>query len=109
MKTPAKRRRAEPFVPPEDEDEGFDGPAVLVLTDRELQVDVHLADHFEPLDGRTHWYGRVTGTPEVTAAKSAGATTVGIRIGDRVANAHMAEFDAWGNVALRGVGAPPYA
>ena len=102
-------KRSEPFVPPADEDEGFDGPAVLVLADRELDVDVHLADHFEPLDGRTHWYGRVTRTPEVAAAKTAGATTVGLRIGDHVAEAHLAEFDAWGNVALRGVGAPPYA
>lgn len=104
-----RRRRPEPFVPPEDEDEGFQGAAVLVLGDTHLDVDVHLADHFEPLDGRTHWYGRVARTPEVAAAKTAGATTVGIRIGDRVAEAHLAEFDAWGNVALRGVGSPPYA
>lgn len=102
------RRRPEPFVPPA-EDEGFDGPAVLVVAAAEYDVDVHLSDHFEPLDGRTHWYGRVTQNAAVTDAKKSGATTVGIRIDGRTCEARLAEFDAWGNLALRGVGAPPYA
>jgi hypothetical protein len=104
-----KHRRPEPFVPPDDEDEGFQGPAVLVVGDSELDVEIHLADHFEPLDGRTHWYGRVARTQAVVEAKAAGATTVAVRIGDRMAEARLAEFDAWGNLALRGVGTPPYA
>lgn len=101
-------RRAEPFVPPEDDEEGFQGPAVLVVGETEFDVDVHLADHFEPLDGRTHWYGRVAQNEAVAAVKRSGATTVAIRIGDHVAEARLAEFDAWGNLALRGVGSPPY-
>lgn len=104
-RTPKPRR--EPFVPPA-EDEGYDGPALLVVGGDEVAVEVHLRDHFEPLDGRTHWYGRIQASPPVRALKDAGATTGDLVIGDGAAAVRLAELDPWGNVSVRGVGAPPY-
>lgn len=102
----SKPRRV-PFVPPA-EDDGYRGPALLVVGDAELGVDVHLMDHFEPLDGRTHWYGRVQATPALTGLKDAGATAGELWIGELVAPVRLAEYDPWGNVCVTGVGVPPY-
>lgn len=101
------RKRAEPFVPPE-EDDGYRGPAQLLHDGAVVAVDVHLAHHFEPLDGRTHWYGRIQRSDDVCAVKDAGATVVRLAIADREAEVRLAEYDAWGNVAVAGVGRPPY-
>jgi hypothetical protein len=105
-RTPKPRR--EPFVPPA-EDAGYRGPALLVAGERELDVEVDLLDHLEPLDGRTHWYGRIQGTAAVRALKEDGATTAELVIGEHAAPVRLAEVDPWGNVAVRGTGAPPYA
>jgi len=103
-----RRPRRDPFVPPA-EDAGYRGPARIAVGETVLDVDVVLLDHLEPLDGRTHWYGRVRAVPEVTALKDGGATVVDLVIDGVAAEVRLAEYDAWGNVALRGVGAPPYA
>jgi hypothetical protein len=107
-RTPRTHRpRRVPFVPPADDD-GYRGAARLVVGDAELDVDVDLLDHFEPLDGRTHWYGRIQAQPDLVALKDAGAATGVLRIGDRSAPVRLAEYDAWGNVVAVGVGVPPY-
>jgi len=92
--------------PPEDDD--YRGPATVCLDGRRIPVDVHLAHHFEPLDGRTHWYGRIQRADDIVALKDAGATVVRLAVGDIEADVRLAEFDAWGNVSVRGIGAPPY-
>lgn len=101
-------------MPPADDD-GYRGAAVLVVDDRSVEVEVALMDHVEPLDGRTHWYGRIQAAPAVTALKDGGATAGVLRIDgaddlDGVGAAvRLAEYDAWGNVVVTGVGLPPYA
>ena len=101
------RARREPFVPPA-QDEGYRGRALLVVGGTELEVEVDLLDHFEPLDGRTHWYGRIQAASGVDALKQGGATSGELRIGALAAPVRLAEHDPWGNVAVTGVGAPPY-
>ncbi len=102
------RPRETAWLPPEDDD-GYRGPGLLTIGDRRLQVDVHLAGHLEPLDGRFHWYGRVQRDDAVVAAKEAGASHAMVTLGDGPAReARLAEVDPWGNIALRGEGPPPY-
>ena len=104
-----RRSRPEPWVP-EHEDEGYDGPAQLHVDDRRIDVEVVLSGHLEPLDGRYHWYGRVVQNDAVDAAKQGGTTTVELTIGDGAgAPGRLAEHDAWGNMRITGLGAPPFA
>ncbi len=97
------------WVPPEDA-EGYAGPALLTVDGRAVAVEVHLTGHLEPLDGRFHWYGRMQRDGAVTAAKVAGAVHATIAVGGGPAReVRLAEVDPWGNVAVRGEGAPPYS
>ncbi len=41
------------------DDDGYDGPATLVVGPDEFEVRVHLRGVFQPIDGRYHWYGRI--------------------------------------------------
>lgn len=96
------------WTPPAEES-GYAGPAVLLLGERALDVDVHLDGHLEPLDGLFHWYGRIERSPAVAAAKKAGAAAGELSIDDRAPVAvRLAERDAWGHVQVSGTGAPPY-
>ena len=96
------------WVPPEEET-GFSGEASLIVGDQVMDVVVHLDGHLEPLDGRFHWYGRIERCADVEAVKAAGATTGLLVIGELPpAELRLAEYDAWGHVQVKGVGAPPY-
>lgn len=95
-------------MPPEDDD-GYTGPARLLVDGEELAVRVRLAGHLEPLDGRFHWYGRVDRSDAVVAAKDGGATRATLAVGAAApVEARLAEYDAWGHVLVSGLGAPPY-
>ena len=95
-----------------DED-GYRGPAALTVQGAEgtveVAVDVRLVGHFEPLDGRYRWYGRVAASAELDAL-----------LGGRKASAHVAtpggdavgelsDVDPWGRYRLAGVSTPPFA
>jgi len=95
---------------PEHDDDGYAGPATLVVGDQSLDVEVVLTGHLEPLDGRYHWYGRVAKDAAVDAAKQAGATDIALRLPDGDPRpGRLAEHDAWGNLRVTGLGAPPFA
>jgi hypothetical protein len=103
-----RRPRPEPWVP-EHEDDGYEGPAQLHVDDRTIDVEVVLGGHLEPLDGQFHWYGRVVRDDAVDAVKQGGATTVELSIGEGTpAAGRLEEHDAWGNVRITGLGAPPF-
>ena len=94
---------------PEHEDDGYEGQAQLHVDGRTIDVEVVLGGHLEPLDGRFHWYGRVVQDNAVDAAKLNGTTTVGLSIaGGATADGRLAEHDAWGNMRITGLGAPPF-
>jgi hypothetical protein len=107
-----RRRRRHPagtsWSPPE-EVTGYDGAATLAVGDRVIDVTVHLDGHLEPLDGRYHWYGRIERSDVLAAVKDGGATVGTLSIGDaEPAELRLAEYDPWGHVQVKGVGAPPY-
>lgn len=103
------RERPTPWVPEHDDEDGYEGPARLSVGDDTIDVDVVLGGHLEPLDGKYHWYGRVVRHAAIDAAKSAGVVGVGISIdGRESAQGRLAEHDAWGNMRVTGLGAPPF-
>lgn len=108
MRLRKRRTRPEPWVPPHDDD-GYEGPARLHVGERTIEVEVVLGGHLEPLDGRFHWYGRVMKQDALDEAKAGGATVVGLSIADGpTAEGRLAEHDAWGNLRITGLGAPPF-
>lgn len=87
--------------------EDFTGPAVLRSGDAEVSAEVTLAGFFQPIDGRFHWHGRVTGSPEVTAAFASG-DRVEIDTGRGVAPGKLSDVDPWGRLRVTGTGPPPF-
>ena len=103
-----RRSRPEPWVP-EHDDDGYEGTAQLHVDDLTIDVEVVLSGHLEPLDGRFHWYGRIVQSDAVDAAKQSGTTTVELTISEGApAAGRLAEHDAWGNMRITGLGAPPF-
>jgi len=108
-RTRARRHRPDPWVPEHDDEGGYRGPAHLSVGDETIDVEVVLAGHLEPLDGKYHWYGRIAQHDAVDAAKKAGTTTVGLMIAAGAsAEGRLAEHDAWGNMRITGQGRPPF-
>jgi hypothetical protein len=70
------------------DDEGYTGRATLVVADRELTVEVDLRGHFQPIDGRYHWYGRVLPHDELD---------------------EVSDPDPWRRYRITGVSTPPFA
>ena len=90
-------------------EEGWCGPAAVVLGDREVEVDLDLRGHFEPLDGRFHWYGRVDAAgSERLAADAPSGTTVTVRTTYGEASGSLSDRDPWGRFRLAGWGRPPF-
>ena len=82
-------------------------------------VELHLTGHFQPLDGRYHWGGRLRADPARPAdAESADPLSALVRAGRRDVQlrcapadpvpARLLEIDPWGNIRFGGTGAPPH-
>ena len=108
MRLRRRRTRPEPWVP-EHDDDGYAGPATIEVDGTRHDVRVTLAGHLEPLDGRYHWYGRIDQHADLDVAKQSGTTTVLVTLPGRDAvEGRLAEHDAWGNLRVTGLGAPPF-
>lgn len=89
-----------------DED-GYSGPATLVLEGVVVEVAVTLTGFFQPVDGRYHWYGRIAADERVAGLAGAGATVeVTTPSGSAVGRAH--DPDLWGRYRVDGVSTPPF-
>ncbi|MBV9830507.1 MAG: DUF4873 domain-containing protein [Marmoricola sp.] len=83
--------------------EAYDGPARIGTT----EVAVRLRGHFEPIDGRFHWWGRVAKDPELDARHTSGAeVTLTTPHGEAVGRLH--DVDTWGRFRVSGTGRPPF-
>lgn len=92
-----------------ESEEGYRGSAVLASGDHRIPVTVALAGHSEPIDGRYHWYGRITADDDVTALRRPGREPVTLTLPEgKPVPAKLAEVDPWGSVRVTGVGPPPY-
>ena len=76
-------------------------------TEDSTPVEVHLRGHFEPLDGRFHWYGRVAADDDLAARHPSGSMVVLTTPGGR-AEGRLSDVDPWGRFRISGTGRPPY-
>ena len=88
-------------------DEGYAGPAELLVAGHPIDVSVTLRGLFQPIDGRYHWYGRVAADPRVVDAGRAGAT-VALRTPVGEAEGRLSDEDPWGRFRIAGTGRPPF-
>lgn len=93
---------------PDSADEGYSGRAVLTVESRRFAVEVELRGHFEPIDGRYHWYGRIARN-EALAALLGGSRGNGILdTGEGVSECDLSEPDLWNRYRVTGVSTPPF-
>ncbi|MBP2324304.1 hypothetical protein JOF56_004689 [Kibdelosporangium banguiense] len=85
------------------------GPAVLTADGTDIDVEVHLMGHLQPIDGSYRWYDRITAHPAVAELHKSGHKDISIRLpGGEGTQARLAELDSWGNVRVTGSGRPPF-
>jgi hypothetical protein len=86
------------------EDQVYDGPAAVQIGDDIHDVRVRLTGHLDPIDGRYHWQGTVFDT-----LPDDGPREVRLAVGERTAEARIAERTPQGGYSVVGVGEPPFA
>jgi len=99
MPEPGSRARHEPG----DE---YAGRAV-VHAERAVDVEVRLRGHFEPIDGRFHWWGRIGADPVLDGEVGSGAT-VRLETPYGAAEGRLSDVDLWGRFRVAGTGRPPF-
>jgi hypothetical protein len=72
-----------------------------------VEVEVTLRGHFEPLDGRFHWYGRIGADDGLTEVVRAG-DTVTLTTPHGSAEGRLSDVDPWGRYRISGTGHPPF-
>lgn len=92
--------------------EEYAGPAVVSAgstseTADDIPVEVHLRGHFEPIDGKFHWFGRIATSDELAARHQAGAT-VTLTTPQGTATGRLSDVDPWGRFRITGTGRPPF-
>jgi len=93
----------------EHDEDGYTGAATLTVDDVEYAVEVTLVGHFEPLDGRYHWYGRVVAHEELHAALGGKKRPARVTTPVGAADGELSDVDPWGRYRLAGISTPPFA
>jgi cation diffusion facilitator CzcD-associated flavoprotein CzcO len=88
--------------------DGYEGTAVLEAGGSRFDVQVRLRGHFQPIDGRYHWYGR-TGAHEGLAGLAGGGRASGVlTTADGSAPCELSEPDPSGRYRVTGISTPPF-
>jgi hypothetical protein len=90
-----------------DED-GYQGPATLVVDSTELTVTVTLSGHFEPIDGKYHWYGRIQPCEELTSLLGSRKAKAQLHTPTGKADGQLTDPDPWGRYRITGTSHPPF-
>lgn len=85
----------------------YQGPASLVIADTEISVEVVLRGHFQPIDGRYHWYGRINANTELDGLVR-GNRPVMLRTPEGDADGFLSQPDVWRRYRISGTGRPPF-
>ncbi|WP_019816581.1 DUF4873 domain-containing protein [Saccharomonospora saliphila] len=91
-----------------DED-GYTGPATLLVDETEFEVEVHLRGHFQPIDGYYHWYGRIRPDRRLSELAGGRKRTVELRTPEGSAHGEISDPDPWDRYRVTGTSTPPFA
>jgi cation diffusion facilitator CzcD-associated flavoprotein CzcO len=90
-------------------EDGYTGPARLETRGSSLAVQVRLRGHFQPIDGRYHWYGRIGQHQELLELLGSGRASGVLITPEGSARCELSDPDLWGRYRVTGISAPPYA
>lgn len=93
----------------EHHDDGYTGPATILVDGQVFDLGVILAGYVQPLDGRYHWYGRIAAEPALTALAAARPQPATIVTPHGRASGRISDPDLWGRVRIEGSSTPPFA
>jgi hypothetical protein len=90
------------------QEDGYSGPARLTVGNAVFDVEVELRGHFEPIDGRYHWYGRIARNDRL--AEAVGGTKAAGRLETSQGSSpcELAEPDLWHRYRITGYSTPPF-
>lgn len=91
------------------EEEGYDGPATLLVDESEVDVTVQLRGYFEPIDGFYHWYGRVGANETLSKLLRGKHKPAVLRTPAGEAPGQLSDPDTWGRYRIAGTSRPPFA
>jgi cation diffusion facilitator CzcD-associated flavoprotein CzcO len=94
--------------PPPGDADGYEGPATLTIGGTRLDVRVRLRGHFQPIDGRYHWYGRIARHDGLARRLSAGRAPATLATGHGSAPCLVSDPDPWQRFRVTGVSTPPF-
>lgn len=92
-----------------DHEDGYTGTATLVVDERELEVEVELRGHFQPIDGYYHWYGRITHSEALTELAGGRKKRVRLHTPHHSADGEISDPDPWDRYRITGTSTPPFA
>jgi hypothetical protein len=91
-----------------DDADAYTGAARLSIGDREFDVRAELGGHFEPIDGRYHWYGRIARHDEVAAVVGQGRASGVLTTQQGSAPCELSDPDPWRRYRVTGISTPPF-
>ena len=92
-----------------NDEDSYQGPAVLDVGERRYDVRVELRGFFQPIDGRYHWYGRMAADPALAELLAGGRRRGTLSTPEGSAPAEVGDPDPWGRLRVEGTSTPPYA
>ncbi|ONI77218.1 DUF4873 domain-containing protein [Actinosynnema sp. ALI-1.44] len=93
----------------EHDEEGYTGPATLLIDDKELAVELELRGYFQPIDGYYRWYGRIKQNQDLTELASGKKIKATVRTPHGEAVAELSDPDPWNRYRVMGTSRPPFA
>ncbi len=91
------------------DENGFDGVVTVQVAGKRVRVRAILRGHFEPIDGRYHWWGRLAANEELRDLVPKNAGTVLLSTPEGNAYTSLSDPDFWGRYRVSGTGKPPFA
>src|SRR5262249_59756135 len=87
--------------------DGYEGTAVVQIGRSRFDVRVRLRGHFQPIDGRYHWYGRVSAHEGLDAVLASGKAAGVLTTAEGSASCGLSEPDPSRRYRVTGMSTPP--
>src|SRR5262249_58491625 len=91
-----------------DDSDGYESTAVLEVDRSRFDVQVRLRSHFQPIDGRYHWYGRIDAHEGLDELLGSGKARGVLTTAEGSAPCDLSEPDPSHRYRVTGISTPPF-